>query len=81
MANYETPETFAATINSPKETDRSALSEFVAEWKADEVSVAGILLESHVKPSESKRTIDSVNTITGQRVPIKNLCPEKTSVA
>ena len=37
MANYETPETFAAAVYTPKETDRSALTEFVAELKADEV--------------------------------------------
>ena len=77
MANYETPETFAAAVYTPKETDRSALTEFVAELKADEVSVAGILQESHVKPGESKRTIDSVDIITGQRVPIKKPMPSE----
>ena len=77
MANYETPETFAAAVYTPKETDRSALREFVAELKADEVSEAGILLESHVKPGESKRTIDSVDIITGQRIPIKKPMPSE----
>ena len=77
MANYETPETFAAAVYTPKETDRSALREFVAELKADEVSVAGILQESHVKPGESKRTIDSVDIITGQRIPIKKPMPSE----
>ena len=77
MANYETPETFAAVVYTPKETDRSALSEFVAEWKADEGSVAGILQESHVKPGESKRTIGSVDIITDQRVPIKKPMPSE----
>ena len=77
MANYETPETFAAAVYTPKETDRSALTEFIAELKADEVSVAGILQESHVKPGESKRTIGSVDIITGQRVPIKKPMPSE----
>jgi len=75
MAKHEMPEAFAAAIYTPKETDRSALTEFVAELKADNVSVAGILQESHVKPGENKRTIDSVDIITGQRIPIKKPMP------
>jgi len=52
MANYETSETIAAAVYMPKKTDRSALTKFVPELKADEVSVTGILQECHVKPGE-----------------------------
>ena len=58
------------------------MTEFVAELKADEVSVAGILLESHEKLGEIKRTIDSVDTtlpVSGSL--LRNLRPVKTSVA
>ena len=82
MVNYETSETIAAAVYMPKETDRPALTKLVAELKADEVSVAGILRESHVKPGESKRTIDSVDiTLPASGFLLRNLCPVKTSVA
>ncbi len=64
-------ERFAALVYTPKQTDRSALPDFVAELKADNVRVAGILQESRVEPGETMRTIYSLDIATGQRVAIK----------
>ena len=62
---------FAAAVYAPKKTDRSALPEFVARLKADNVSVAGILQESKIEAGDTMRTIDSVDITTGHRIPIK----------
>lgn len=64
-------ERFAALVYTPKQTDRSALPDFIAELKADNVRVAGILQESRVEPGETMRTIYSLDIATGQRIAIK----------
>ena len=62
---------FAAVVYTPKSADRSALPDFVARLRADNVAVAGILQESRLEPGDTTRTIDSVDISTGQRIPIK----------
>jgi nucleoside-triphosphatase THEP1 len=62
---------FAAAVYTPKQADKSALSEFVARLKADRVSVAGIFQESRLDPGGGTRIIDSVDILTGHRIPIK----------
>ncbi|RED51514.1 DUF2478 domain-containing protein [Aestuariispira insulae] len=63
---------FAAAVYQPKKTDKSQLSSFVARLQADGVRIAGILQESHIKPGEKTRTIESIDIRTSQRVAIKN---------
>ena len=63
---------FAAAVYQPKKTDKSQLSAFVKKLQAEGVKVAGILQESHIKPGEKMRTIESVDIRTHQRVAIKN---------
>jgi nucleoside-triphosphatase THEP1 len=62
---------FAAAVYTPKQADKSVLSEFVTRLKVDQVSVAGILQESRLDPGDKTRTIDSVDISTGHRIPIK----------
>jgi nucleoside-triphosphatase THEP1 len=62
---------FAAVVYTPKQTDKSALPNFVKGLKARGVSVAGILQESSVQSGDSMRTIESVDIATGHRIPIK----------
>ncbi|MBT7956946.1 MAG: DUF2478 domain-containing protein [Rhodospirillaceae bacterium] len=62
---------FAAVVYTPKQTDKSALPDFVKRLKASGVSVAGILQESSVQSGDTMRTIDSVDISTGHRIPIK----------
>ncbi len=71
MSDEQAPAAFAAAVYTPKETDRAALSEFVARLKEEDVSVAGILQESRIIPGDKMRTIDSVDIATGHRIPIK----------
>ncbi len=62
---------FAAAVYTPKQTDKSALPEFVSGLKAELISVAGILQESRLDPGDGSRTIDSVDISSGHRIPIK----------
>ncbi len=62
---------FAAVVYTPKQTDKSALPDFVKGLKASGVSVAGILQESSVQSGDTMRTIESVDISTGHRIPIK----------
>ena len=61
----------AAAVYTPKQTDKSALPEFVSSLKAELVSVAGILQESRLDPDDKSRTIDAVDISSGHRIPIK----------
>jgi uncharacterized protein len=63
---------FAAAVYVPKQEDKSALSDFVAGLKRDNVAVSGILQDSRVDPVDGTRTIESVDIATGRRFPIKH---------
>jgi len=62
---------FAAAVYTPKQSNKSALPDFVARLKSEKVVVAGILQEAHLVPGDKSRTIESVDIITGNRIPIK----------
>ena len=63
---------FAAALYQPKKTDKSALGRFAEELRGQNVDLAGLLQEAHIKPGESMRTIESVDLRSGHRIAIKN---------
>ena len=71
MTDDDLTATFAAAVYTPKQSNKSALPDFVARLKSENVVVAGILQEARRAPGDKGRTIDSVDIITGNRIPIK----------
>ena len=76
MTDAEDVAPFAAAVYTPKQSDKSALPDFVARLQGENLVVAGILQEGRVLPGDKTRTIDSVDILTGNRIPIKR--PMKT---